>query len=72
MHPASLFEGKHKRPVSGADLFGGLKNNFVSAIVLITGKEGQASQKISDIPNRKETQYEREQPSGYGGHPEYH
>ena len=29
----SLFRGKHKRPVSGADLFGGLKNNFVSAIV---------------------------------------
>ena len=40
VHPASLFEGKHKRPVSGVVLFGGLKINFVSAIVLITSNEG--------------------------------
>ena len=40
VHPASLFWGKHKRPVSGDVFFGGLKINFVSAIVLITSNEG--------------------------------
>ena len=40
VHPAALFEGKHKMPLSGEKPFWGLENWFCPCYSLITGKEG--------------------------------